>query len=151
LVGRLNHPTAFADVGHCTGDGVALPGARSAIRKSSVLTVHLAERDGYSAQLSLAANLIQPLRQLADLFGLLGVEIVQLREVRTQVVELAGKAVPSVALGLVEPLGNPGDGPGFRRDQDPVAVAERIAVGVGVVDERRAFARTFALEEPKLV
>lgn len=104
-----------------------------------------------SAHLSLGAELFEERGEVFHLFWPVGIQVVLLREVVAEVVEFTRLRVFGVAVGLVEPIGNLADGSGLGGDQYPVAMAECVAVGVGVVDQRVASAVCFALDERELV
>ena len=87
-----------------------------------------------SPHLTFCAELFEKGREFVHLVGPICVKILFLREVFTEIEEFAWIQVLDVAILFVEPLGHFADGTGFRRNEDPVPVADRVAVGVRVMD-----------------
>ena len=100
--------------------------------------------------LPLGADVFEEGREFPHFVRLCGIEIVLLREVVAKVIKLAGLRVPGVSVGLIEPFGDFADCSCFRGDEHPVAVAERVTVGVRVVDHRVTRAGGIAFDEREL-
>src|SRR3954464_2804985 len=91
-----------------------------------------------SPDLSLRADLLEQAGQLPHLLRPGGVEVVPLRQVGAQVVELAGMLVLPVMILRVEPRGDLAVRAAPRGDQHPLVVPDGIDVGERVMDDAAA-------------